>query len=283
MAATKSYTRLRIFVASPGDVQRERDMVHEIADRFSQTGDLAEQHGLSLEVLDWRDLSPAMGRPEQVILEQLPVKNWDIFLGILWLRFGSATGARDKKTNRLLDSGTEEEFNLACAAREKTRRPEVAVFRCVRPPQDMKLFDSAQYQKVEAFFQEFSPQGKHPGLCSEYLEPEQFKDMAGQLLRRLILQHKKSGGKPAHRPKSAAPKSGSARKADALLRDYHDFVDEQHGKIKLFGFFSRANIEVSTMDVFVSLRFSDPMREMHDRRSDHHDRRVMPAMVLERV
>ena len=90
--------KLRIFVASPGDVAEERRRLKKVVDELNQPNDLADQLGLTLQLLDWRQVVPDLGRPEGIILKQLPVENWDIFVGMLWLRFGTPTGAMDPET-----------------------------------------------------------------------------------------------------------------------------------------------------------------------------------------
>ena len=101
-------TKLRAFVASPGDVLDERERLKLVVDELDRT--LADSLGHSLELLDWRDVVPSMGRPEQVILDQLKLDAWDIFVGILWTRFGTPSGAIRPDTGEPFLSGTEEEF-----------------------------------------------------------------------------------------------------------------------------------------------------------------------------
>ena len=60
----------------------------------------------------------------------LPVKEWDIFLGLLWNRFGSPAGEKDEHGKPM--TGTEEEFKLAYQAWKESgkKRPWIAVYRC---------------------------------------------------------------------------------------------------------------------------------------------------------
>ncbi|GEM_PF-1516899 len=53
----------------------------------------------------------------------------------------------------------------------------------------------------------------------------------------------------------------NAQLADSEQR-YLDFVRREHGRIRLFGFLSHANIDVRLLDVFVSLRLAEYGREM---------------------
>jgi hypothetical protein len=94
MSRAKHYRKVRIFIASPGDMATERARMHTIVEELNRTGQLANHLSLMLEALDWRThVAPLMGRPQGVVLDQLPVESWDIFVGILWLRFGTPPGA----------------------------------------------------------------------------------------------------------------------------------------------------------------------------------------------
>jgi hypothetical protein len=100
---------INVFVASPGDVAKERQCLSQVAERLNYQ--LAEHLGVRLELMEWRQVAPGMGRPEDVILDQLPVEMWDVFIGLLWLRFGMPPGRNRAGVDH--DSGTEQEFRLA--------------------------------------------------------------------------------------------------------------------------------------------------------------------------
>ena len=56
--------KIRIFVASPSDVETERREVENIV--LGLRG-IAEHMGVVLEYLGWHQVIPALGRPEEVI------------------------------------------------------------------------------------------------------------------------------------------------------------------------------------------------------------------------
>ena len=56
-------TKLRIFAASPTDVERERTALTSVV---ADLQDLADYAGVALELVDWRRVMPDFGRPEQV-------------------------------------------------------------------------------------------------------------------------------------------------------------------------------------------------------------------------
>lgn len=52
---------INVFVASPGDVAKERACLQQVADRLNHQ--LAEHVGVRLELKEWRQVAPGMGRP----------------------------------------------------------------------------------------------------------------------------------------------------------------------------------------------------------------------------
>ncbi len=186
MKENKIYRKLRIFLASPSDVAEERLRVHDIATALNRTGNVADQLGLTLEVLDWHThVAPLMGRPEDVILQQLPTETWDIFVGILWLRFGAPTGALDPQTGLAFDSGTEEEFVHAYKAWQKNGQPKVLFYRCTRPA-SFDQIDPDHLKRVKLFFTNFDADKKHPGLYQTYETIEDFERRVWQDLTTLL-------------------------------------------------------------------------------------------------
>ena len=68
MNTEKSLKKLRLFAASPSDVATERSKLETVVGLLKP---LADHIGLSVEVVDWRKVVPDMGRPQQVIFDQL--------------------------------------------------------------------------------------------------------------------------------------------------------------------------------------------------------------------
>jgi hypothetical protein len=134
----RSSYSLHLFVATPRDVAAERDrlalIVRDLNNAFTA-------HGLTLKLLDWRDVVPDLGRPEDVILDQLPVEKWDIFVGVLWARFGTPPGREDPETGKPFLSGTEEEFTLACRSWRETGKPRILFYRSAIRSLETVLWD----------------------------------------------------------------------------------------------------------------------------------------------
>ncbi|HEX3533461.1 MAG TPA: hypothetical protein VHT23_04515 [Gemmatimonadaceae bacterium] len=178
---------VRLFLASPNDV-RERGIVGVVVESLNRTFD--PELGIRIEVIKWEThVAPLMGRPEKVILESARVNEWDIFVGILWLRFGTPTGGVDTSVGQYYLSGTEEEFVAAHESWAQTGRPEVMFYRCTRPPDDIRMLDADQYTQVTRFFRQFEQGGERPGLVGTYSSAEEFerrlREDLTQIVRRL--------------------------------------------------------------------------------------------------
>ncbi len=109
--------KIRLFLSSPGDVAAERDRVRSVVARLNRQWE--DVYDIDMEIIDWRThVAPNAGRPQEVINEQ--IGEYDIFLGMMWKRFGTPTG--------VADSGTEEEFNIAFKNWEKFKRPRILFY-----------------------------------------------------------------------------------------------------------------------------------------------------------
>jgi hypothetical protein len=100
---------LTVFLASPGDVAAERAQAREVIDELNRT--VGHEKRVRLEVVGWETHAyPSYGADGQAIINAqiADMTNCDLFVGIMWNRFGMSTARAE--------SGTEEEFNRAEAA-----------------------------------------------------------------------------------------------------------------------------------------------------------------------
>lgn len=79
-------TVLKIFLSSPSDVTSEREVVFNIVSELNQ---LWKRSYIQLDLLRWEDMNPGFGAYPQDVLNRQIGEDYDIFLGILWSRFGT--------------------------------------------------------------------------------------------------------------------------------------------------------------------------------------------------
>lgn len=97
-------TILRVFVASPDDVAEERDCLENVIKEFNITW--SKNLGVRLELIGWETHSyPGVGVDSQAVINEQINDDYDIFVGIMWKRFGTPT--------HRADSCTVEEFDRA--------------------------------------------------------------------------------------------------------------------------------------------------------------------------
>lgn len=99
----KTVTILRVFVASPVDVKDEREILEEVIRELNLT---LQDNGIQLDLVRWETHTyPSISTDAQAVINEQIADDYDIFLGILWTRFGTPTPRAY--------SGTEEEFERA--------------------------------------------------------------------------------------------------------------------------------------------------------------------------
>jgi hypothetical protein len=164
--------KIQVFVASPGDVELERDAVAKVVNELNYAlAIIAPEKNTSLELKQWKThVHPDMGRPQGVINKQ--IGSYDILIGLMWKRFGTGTG--------VADSGTEEEFRRAYESWQKVGKPRIMFYFCQEPYTVASREDVEQLAKVIAFRSELAPKG----LVWEYSHHSGFAD----IVRTHILQ-----------------------------------------------------------------------------------------------
>jgi tetratricopeptide (TPR) repeat protein len=96
---------LRVFIASPGGLQKERRTFRDILEEFNRSD--AVPRGLHFIPVGWEDTLETEGRPQELINSDLEKCDYCVF--VLWDRWGSTPG----RAKGQFTSGTEEEFHVA--------------------------------------------------------------------------------------------------------------------------------------------------------------------------
>src|SRR5438034_3225907 len=95
-----------VLVASPSDLEPERNRLEEVIRELNLTW--SRTLHVRLELVRWETHGyPGIGRDAQDVLNRELTDDPDIFIGLMWGRYGTPTGRAG--------SGTEEEFTRALA------------------------------------------------------------------------------------------------------------------------------------------------------------------------
>ena len=156
--------RIRIFVASPGDVADERKRLDAVVAHLRTH--VAAPHGLDLELVRWEThVRPGVAADAQAVVNP-QIGAYDLFIGILWNRFGTPTGRAE--------SGTREEFDQAYARWQRDPGSlEIWMYFSEQPAAFATLAELEQKGKVLAFRQEL--QTKKGALTWSYRDPADFE------------------------------------------------------------------------------------------------------------
>lgn len=179
-------TVLRIVVASPGDVQKERDYLPQVLEELNKG--VASELRLKLELWRWEtDAYPGFhaGGPQGQIDDSMRVENADVVIGIFWRRFGTPTGEAK--------SGTEHELTRAYAAWKSHGHPHIMLYFSKRPYSPNDLRDLDQWRAVFRFRNRFA----NAGLWWTYSGPAEFRALVTRHLDRLLRErYKPQDGEP---------------------------------------------------------------------------------------
>jgi formylglycine-generating enzyme required for sulfatase activity len=206
--------RIRIFVASPGDVAEERKRLDGVVDHLRTH--VAAPYGLDLELVRWEThVRPGVGVDAQDVVNP-QIGDYDLFIGIFWNRFGTPT--------HRAGSGTREEFDQAYARwQADPSSPEIWMYFSDQPYSFTSPQELEQKMKVLAFRKEL--QEAKGLLVWLYKTPDEFEEKARGHLADFIAKH---APQAATRPGTVYPEtpaeprdaSRAAVDEEALRRRY---------------------------------------------------------------
>ena len=110
---------VKVFLASPGDLQEERHAAKSVVDEFNNNW--ANHLGYQVELVGWEDTISAYGRPQATINRDL--EQCEFFIGMMWKRWGTPPDVSGPFT-----SGFEEEFQTSVSNRQEKGSPEISLF-----------------------------------------------------------------------------------------------------------------------------------------------------------
>lgn len=139
----------KCFIASPGDTIKEREICTKIINEINRS--IGQSYNFRIDTLKWEENTrPSVGEYSQKIISEQIGNDYNIFIGIIYKKFGTKTKAAD--------SGTEEEFNNAYDKYLKSENVEI-MFYFNDEPTKLSQVDTNQYEKVKLFKQKIADLG----------------------------------------------------------------------------------------------------------------------------
>ncbi len=207
-------TVLSVFVASPADVDDERARLEEVINELNVAW--AQNLGIRLELIRWEThASPGFGSSPQAVINEQISDDFDLFVGIMWYRFGTPT--------ERYGSGTIEEFERA-KSRFDADNASVRLmiyFKDEPAPMPPTELDPAQLERVSNFR---SSLGKIGGLYWTFRGVEDFEQQVRLHLIRYI-QSKQSQTDAKSFSGMALPEA--AKELEARETEHAPAADEQ--------------------------------------------------------
>jgi hypothetical protein len=222
---------LRIFVSSPSDVLAERDKVDDICRAITSNVGYGEPH---ITVLRWeRLLEPGVGRTQEMIMAK--AGSFEVFVAILWSRFGSTTG-HDGIGAEISESGTVEEiWRVFDWVKEgKIRGEYVLFYQCTRDVSIDSDFD--QVSAVQRLFKDIESQRK--AIITKYKSVEDFEAKFTKHLKSIVDRVRTAPQVLSQPPKqipqfildhSPLPEVHQLRPRDMLREQLRDKLRSPHG------------------------------------------------------
>src|SRR3984893_13937137 len=181
----------RVFLASPGDLAAERDAARQVVDGVHPL--VHDFSGYHVELVVWEDAMPGCSRPQSLI--NPGVDHCDLFVGLLWKRWGQPTGS--------YGSGFEEEFERARTRRRSTSAPEIWLyFKDI--PQDQQSDPGEQLQRVLAFRHRL--RDDREGLAKTFADTTEWREQFTEHLLRFLLSQELEAR--VRRPSESSPAEG---------------------------------------------------------------------------
>lgn len=191
----------KCFIASPSDTQEEREICDKVFLEINKT--LGEQLQFRIESKKWeKDVRPSFSEDGQSVINEQLLKNYQLFIGLMWNRFGTAT--------KRAESGTEEEFNQAYSKYVNDRNDIEIMMYFNDAPAKIDSLDLDQVVKVQAFKKKVSDLG---GLYSKYENADDFKEKLKRHLNDFFVS------KLSHKTNNKYIKEDAVKIKEAALRE----------------------------------------------------------------
>ena len=170
------FTKLRVFVASPGDTRDERDSLADVIHELNRG--IAADRCLVLELVKWETHAwPGVGTDAQDVINR-EIDTPDILLAIFWKRLGTPTSRAA--------SGTVEELERSYLEWKTNRHVELLVYFKTGTVDPMRE-DLGQLQQVLDFRKRLFSLGV---LVWDFVTTSEFRDKVREHLTQLILRWK---------------------------------------------------------------------------------------------
>ena len=167
---------IQIFVSNPRDVEKEKKIIEDVCARINTTLEL-NNCSVRYFVKEWKKLILKFGVNAQTEIEN-SIKEYDIYIGIMWKKYGSDVGAINPQTGSDYGSGTVKEFFIAYDSFKRKGVPTMYMYFKDQNNGPLSDLDLDELRKVS----EFRKSQETNGFCYRFKNKNDFKDKITDLL-----------------------------------------------------------------------------------------------------
>lgn len=244
-------TVLSAFVASPSDVAEERAHLEEIVRELNLTW--SRQLAVRIELVKWEThTTPTFGTEPQAVINEQVGDDYDIFIGIMWARFGMPTLHHD--------SGTEEEFERAYERHKSNPESVRIMFYFKDEPLAPSKLDPTQLAKVHAFKSKLGEKG---GYHWSFSGREQFRSYLQLHLARVIQAWHRDAQSSLPRVTHALPTTVPSE-GETETSEEPGFLDMMEASVEATNLATNSMERIGTATVDVGVAIEARAKELND-------------------
>ncbi len=221
---------ITVFLASPSDVTEERNRIEDALLDWNRNW--ARNLGVRLELWRWEhDAYPSVGDDAQDVINHQVPQDYDIFVGLMWSRFGTPT--------KRAGSGTSEEFERALA-RFTTNPNDISIlFYFKDTPIPPSKLDPTQLQLLNEFKSSLKSSGV---LFWEFSDPEQFEKLVSMHITKHVQNWRSRHQATAYTPSETS--ETPSFQSEMVLAPMAKIEDDDDGYLDLLETFQEHSAEV---------------------------------------
>ena len=210
MPTTQTIVSLELFAAAPSELSEEKTVIANVVAELNRSW--RKYHGIEVRYRSWEtDSHPDVGQDAQDVINRQIGETYDIFIGLMWSRFGTSTSR--------FGSGTEEEFERAYARSRKSSGAVTLMFYFKDEPLAPSQINAEQLAAVSKFRNSIECRGV---FHRSFSNREQFEQLLRLNLPQVVEEWIKRLGASERTTRSVALTPAAETPSDVLQQSDDD-------------------------------------------------------------
>ncbi|MCP4269083.1 MAG: NACHT domain-containing protein, partial [Candidatus Brocadiaceae bacterium] len=230
----KNKEEINVFIASPGDVKKEREIVRNVCEWLNKST-LLKPYGISFLATGWEEVIPSAGRPQEIINKL--VDDCDIFVCVFHKRFGSPTGKEE--------AGTLEEYLNAYDSWKEHKKPHIMFYFKKVEISSLKDLEDPQLKKVFDLKEKIDQEKSL--LFSEFSTPDEFREKIRDHLEQWTVENSKGW-------KKIGDKIEKAFEEEKIFKNYLQAALNEYRLLQTQGFETTLRVPIELEKVYINMK-----------------------------